>query len=274
MSGEISPKVRSVDGLQIRYAESKAVAEPTVLMLNPWPESLYAWEAVWPRLQAHAKLIAVDLPGFGQSEARDDLVSPHAMGSFVVQLIDEWELGAPHVFGPDIGTGATLFAAALAPDALTSAVIGGGGSAYPLEVSGRLKELIEAPDLEALRSADGRDVVADAMTLLESYKPSETAREDYLDSYAAPGSPSPRATSGATRLISRRSATCFPRSGRRYGSSPASGILWFRSLTRSTSTSVCPAAGLRFSTPDISLGRTRPSSGVLSRSSGSRAATR
>jgi len=186
MSGEISPKVRSVDGLQIRYAESKAVAEPTVLMLNPWPESLYAWEAVWPRLQAHAKLIAVDLRGFGQSEARDDLVSPHAMGSFVVQLIDEWELGAPHVFGPDIGTGATLFAAALAPDALTSAVIGGGGSAYPLEVSGRLKELIEAPDLEALRSADGRDVVADAMTLLESYKPSETAREDYLDSYAGP----------------------------------------------------------------------------------------
>jgi pimeloyl-ACP methyl ester carboxylesterase len=184
MSGEISPKVRSVDGLQIRYAESEAVAEPTVLLLNPWPESHYAWEALWPRLEAHARLIAVDLPGFGQSEAREDLFSPHAMGSFVVRLIDEWELGEPHVFGPDIGTGATLFAAALAPGSLTSAVIGGGATAYPLEVAGRLKELIEAPDLDALRSVDGRDVVADAMTLLESYEPSAAARQDYLDSYA------------------------------------------------------------------------------------------
>lgn len=184
MSGEISPKVRSVDGLRVRYAESQVVAEPIVLMLNPWPESLYAWEAVWPRLEAQAKLIAVDLPGFGQSEAREDLFSPHAMGSFVAQLIDEWELDQLHVFGPDIGTGATLFAAALAPHSLTSAVIGGGASAYPLEVAGRLKELIEAPDLEALRSVDGRDVVADAITLLESYEPSEAARQDYLDSYA------------------------------------------------------------------------------------------
>jgi pimeloyl-ACP methyl ester carboxylesterase len=184
MSGGISPNVRPADGLQIRYAESEAADGPTVLLLNPWPESLYAWEALWPKLEEHAKLIAVDLPGFGQSEAREDLFSPHAMGSFVVRLIDEWELGEPHVFGPDVGTGATLFAAALAPSSLTSAVIGGGGSAYPLEVAGRLEELIEAPDLEALRAVDGRDVVEDAMTLLESYEPSEAARQDYLDSYA------------------------------------------------------------------------------------------
>ena len=76
MSG-ISPNVRSVDGLQIRYAESEAADRPIVLLLNPWPESLYAWEPLWPKLEEHAKLIAVDLPGFGQSEAREDLFSPH-----------------------------------------------------------------------------------------------------------------------------------------------------------------------------------------------------
>jgi pimeloyl-ACP methyl ester carboxylesterase len=184
MSGEISPRVRPADGLQIRYAETEAADRPTVLLLNPWPESLYAWEALWPKLEGHAKLVAIDLPGFGQSEAREDLFSPDAMGSFLVRLIDEWELGEPHVFGPDIGTGATLFAASSAPGLLTSAVVGGGASAYPLEVAGRLKELIEAPDLEGLRAVDGRDVVQDAMTLLESYEPSEVARQDYLDSYA------------------------------------------------------------------------------------------
>ncbi len=184
MSNAISPQVRSIDGLRVRYAETEAVDGPTVLLLNPWPESLYAWEALWAKLSARARLVAIDLPGFGQSEAREDLYSPRAMGEFLVRLIDEWELGQPHVFGPDVGTGATLFAAALAPSALSSAVVGSGGSAYPLEVSGQLKEMIEAPDLEGLRALDGRDVVANALTLLESYEPSDTARQDYLESYA------------------------------------------------------------------------------------------
>src|SRR5258705_5235952 len=180
----ISPQTRQADGLQVRYAETEPVDGPTVLLLNPWPESLYAWEALWPRLSERARLVAIDLPGFGKSEARDDLVSPRAMGQFLVQLIDEWRLGRPHVFGPDVGTGAALFAAAQEPEALTSAVVGSGATTFPLEVTGNLKEMIEAPDLEALRALDGKDVVANALTLLESYEPSAVARQDYLDSYA------------------------------------------------------------------------------------------
>jgi pimeloyl-ACP methyl ester carboxylesterase len=156
----------------------------TLLLLNPWPESLYAWEPLWIRLSDHARLVAVDLPGFGKSEGREDLFSVHAMGRFVLQLIDEWELGQPHIFGPDVGTGATLFAAAQAPAALTSAMIGSGATAYPLEVTGQLKEMIEVPDLGGLMALDGRDVVANAMGLFESYERSDEARQDYLDSYA------------------------------------------------------------------------------------------
>jgi pimeloyl-ACP methyl ester carboxylesterase len=180
----ISPQTRPADGVQVRYAETEPVDGATVLLLNPWPESLYAWEALWPRLSERARLVAIDLPGFGKSEARDDLYSPQAMGQFLIRLIDEWGLDRPHVFGPDVGTGATLFAATFQPDALTSAVVGSGGSAFPLEVTGQLKEMIEAPDLEALRALEGSDIVANALTLLESYEPSETARQDYLDSYA------------------------------------------------------------------------------------------
>jgi pimeloyl-ACP methyl ester carboxylesterase len=51
-------------------------------------------------------------------------------------------------------------------------------------VTGQLKEMIEAPDLEGLRALDGREVVTNALTLLESFAPSATARQDYLDSYA------------------------------------------------------------------------------------------
>jgi len=179
----ISPQLRQADGLQVRCAETQAVDGPTVLLLNPWPESLYAWEALWPRLSERARLVAIDLPGFGKSEARDDLYSPQAMGRFLIRLIGEWGLDRPHVFGPDIGTGATLFAAAFQPDALTSAVVGSGGAAFPLQVTGTLEELIAAPNLDALPS-EGSDVVANALTLLERYEPSAVARKDYLESYA------------------------------------------------------------------------------------------
>src|SRR3954467_14220029 len=159
--GTISPQLRHVDGVEVRCAETQPVDGPTVLLLNPWPESLYAWEELWPRLSERARLIAVDLPGFGKSEARDDLYSPQAMGQFLIRLIDEWELDRPHVFGPDVGTGATLFAAAFQPDALASAVVGSGGAAFPLQVTGTLEELVAAPDLDALPS-EGSDVVANA----------------------------------------------------------------------------------------------------------------
>jgi pimeloyl-ACP methyl ester carboxylesterase len=42
------------------------------LLLNPWPESVFAFEQSWPRLAEAAHLVAVDLPGFGGSERRED----------------------------------------------------------------------------------------------------------------------------------------------------------------------------------------------------------
>ena len=83
----IQPQFRTIDGLSIRFAESEDRADHA-LLLNPWPESLFAFEPMWARLAEHARLVAVDLPGFGHSERRDDLLSPRAMGEFVIRLID------------------------------------------------------------------------------------------------------------------------------------------------------------------------------------------
>ena len=149
---QMTTRQRKADGLTIRYAESERVGDETVLLLNPWPESLFAWETIWSRLAETARLIAIDLPGFGQSERRADLLSPQAMGRFLLRLIDEWGLGHPHVVGPDVGTGAVLFAASEDLDRFPSAVVGSGGASFPLEVTGALKEIIEAPDLSGLRS--------------------------------------------------------------------------------------------------------------------------
>jgi pimeloyl-ACP methyl ester carboxylesterase len=179
----IRTQVRTIDGIAIRFAESEE-READALLLSPWPESLYAYEPTWSRLAEHTHLVAIDLPGFGQSERRNDLMSPRAMGEFVVRVADAFGLEQPHVVGPDVGTAAALFAAARFPGRLRSLVIGTGGAAFPLQLGGVLKEWVEAPDLEPYRRIDGRQIVTAAIGNLERYEPTVVAREDYLSSYA------------------------------------------------------------------------------------------
>ena len=107
---------RTFDGLRIRYADSGGSQERTILLTSPWPESVYAFARIWPELAQHARLFAVDLPGFGASEGRADLFSPRAMGGFLAELILDAGLAEPHILAPDVGTSAALFAAAEHPE--------------------------------------------------------------------------------------------------------------------------------------------------------------
>ena len=61
-------------------------------------------------LAEHARLFAIDLPGFGASQRSDELLSPMAMGEFLAEVILYADLGRPYIVGPDVGTAAALFA--------------------------------------------------------------------------------------------------------------------------------------------------------------------
>src|SRR5947209_6486838 len=177
-------RFRTVDGITIRYAESDERQDNPMLLTNPWPESLYAFLPIWQTLSQHSYLLAIDFPGFGQSERRNDLLSPRAMGEFLIRLIDEWGLNTPHVVAPDVGTAAVLFAAGQHPGKLRSLVVGNGGIAYPLQVGGVLKDFIDAPNLDAFRAIDSRIVIGNALDVsYEHYKLPDVVREDYLQSY-------------------------------------------------------------------------------------------
>src|SRR3989440_587872 len=173
---------RTIDGLAIRFAESED-RDDHALLLSPWPESLLAFEPTWARLAEHTHLVAIDLPGFGHSQRRDALLSPRAMGEFVIRVADTFGLENPHVVGPDVGTGAALFAAAMHPGRLRSLVVGSGATAFPLQLGGVLKDWVEAPDLEGYRRADPRQIVAGALTDIERYELPDPVREDYLSAY-------------------------------------------------------------------------------------------
>jgi pimeloyl-ACP methyl ester carboxylesterase len=180
----ITTYFRVCDGVRVRYADTRADSDTTVLMLAPWPESLWAFRRIWDRVAALGRVVALELPGFGHSDQRrPELIAPDASGEFLARLIDEWGLGAPHIVGPDVGTAAALFLAAKAPERVTSLTIGGGAVLFPVEAGGALKEIIEAPSLDVVRELDARTNIGAAT---ESAAPSDSepeVHEDYVSAY-------------------------------------------------------------------------------------------
>jgi pimeloyl-ACP methyl ester carboxylesterase len=144
----ITTYFRVCDGVRVRFADTRADSDVTVLLLAPWPESLWAFRRIWDRVSAAGRAVAIDMPGFGHSDGRSELIAPDASGAFLAGLIDEWGLGAPHVVGPDVGTAAALFLAANAPERLTSLTVGGGAV--------RLRSRQAAPSRRSSRRESGR----------------------------------------------------------------------------------------------------------------------
>lgn len=175
---------RTVDGVRIRVADSQRPAGPAILLTSPWPESVYAFAPIWASLAERFRLFAIDLPGFGGSERRAALLSPAAMGAFLVRLIDECGLGRPHLVAPDVGTSAALFAAAASPDSVTSLIVGSGGAAVPIALGEPLRGWTLDPDLDRFRAIDPAAIVSAALDTIPGHTFPTAIREDYLASYA------------------------------------------------------------------------------------------
>jgi pimeloyl-ACP methyl ester carboxylesterase len=90
--------------------------EPLVL-LHGLGSFRQAWDPVVPALAALADVVAVDLPGFGQSPSLPDGVepSPAALALAVAGLLDELGFDTPHVAGNSLGGWVALELAAVRP---------------------------------------------------------------------------------------------------------------------------------------------------------------
>jgi pimeloyl-ACP methyl ester carboxylesterase len=180
---QMSTYFRVVDGVRVRFADAKADSDTTVLMLAPWPESVWAFRRIWDRITSLGRVVAIDMPGFGHSDQPPELIAPESSGAFLAGLIDQWGLGAPHIVGPDVGTAAALFLAAKAPERVTSLTIGGGAVRYPIEAGGALKDIIEAPSLDDVRGLDARTNIGYAVQSAASSDTEPEVHEDYVSAY-------------------------------------------------------------------------------------------
>lgn len=66
MSSNPESRHVQVDGLNLHYTE--AGSGPPVLLLHGWPTSSFLWRNVMPGMAGTNRVIALDLPGFGQSD--------------------------------------------------------------------------------------------------------------------------------------------------------------------------------------------------------------
>jgi len=170
---------QTIDGLKVRFAAGGSGGERVVLF-SPWPESIFAFAPVWSGLVRQFQVLAIDLPGFGRSEGRDDLFASQTMGDFIVKAIDAFELTSIHAIGLDVGTPSLLFASLSRPELFRSLIVGAGAATHPLGVEGTLKWMIEA---EPLPSLNGCEVVEGFLGSLHGYTAPRFVREDYLASY-------------------------------------------------------------------------------------------
>src|SRR5476649_890904 len=144
---------RTVDGLKVRYA-TNGKGDEKVVFFSPWHESIFAFGPVWAGLTKQFEVLAIDLPGFGQSEARDNLFAPQAMGEFIAKALDAFGLTSVHAVGLDVGAPSVLFAALARPELFRSLIVGAGAATYPLVVEGTLKWMIEADASPTLNTVE------------------------------------------------------------------------------------------------------------------------
>src|SRR5580704_3655476 len=180
-------RFRTIDGVRIRYADSGGTRKPTVVLTSPWPESVYAFAPMGGSRAEHARLFAVDLPGFGASERREDLLSPRAMGEFLARPIAEADLGTAHIVAPDVGTAAALFAAAAHPERIASAIVGTSRAAVPIQLGEPLASWVLDPDLDQYRKMDPRVILGAALDTIAAGYPTTSARTTWPATTAAAG---------------------------------------------------------------------------------------
>lgn len=176
--GPIATDQILIDGLSIRYAVDRRVSTGTpILLTTPFPESVFAFLQVWEDFAAQGPVIAVDLPGFGRSESRQDLMSPSTMGVFLIKILDAFELDRVHAVVPDVGTLAALFAASTNPGRFASIVAGSGGTA--MDLLGEPLAQIARSSRSDFDGVDGGEQVVALVRRLARVTPADAVIEDY-----------------------------------------------------------------------------------------------
>jgi pimeloyl-ACP methyl ester carboxylesterase len=131
---EVTHHTATLNGDELHYVTAGADGT-AVLLVHGFPESWWVFHKLIPLLASGHRVIAVDLPGFGDSgHGPRDYTSAFAAES-LRQLIEHLDLGPVHLTGQDIGGVSTFRLAAGHPELIRSyAAIETGLPGFGLEM--------------------------------------------------------------------------------------------------------------------------------------------
>jgi pimeloyl-ACP methyl ester carboxylesterase len=89
-------------GLEFHYAEAGS-GEDVVLCLHGWPQHWYEWRHLMPALADRHRVIALDLRGFGWSDAPEDGYEKENLADDVLAVLDELGIERVKLVGHDWG---------------------------------------------------------------------------------------------------------------------------------------------------------------------------
>jgi pimeloyl-ACP methyl ester carboxylesterase len=110
-----------VNGRSLHHVSAGGEGSP-ILLVHGFPESWWAFHRLIPLLAASHRVVAVDLPGFGDSDHRPGDYSSAAAAEDLHVLIGRLGLGPVHLLGQDVAGDTVFRLASQHPDDVASLV--------------------------------------------------------------------------------------------------------------------------------------------------------
>lgn len=181
----IKPEFMNLRGINVRYATGGNPDGPTLLMLSPLPQSILAFDQIWPLLESKYNLVALDLPGFGKSEGGMEYMTFKAQGEFLADFIKEMNIKNPHILGPDVGLPAAMYYAIHCENDVASLILGDGPAILDTQVGSVISKMIHSKFFRKLFTLVDSGAFLDAADRLcwVRHTPSDEELTDYVESY-------------------------------------------------------------------------------------------
>ncbi len=114
--------IRLSGGTRLSFTTAGAVSDPPIVLLHGFPSSSRTFRKVIPALSTKARVIAPDLPGFGES---DVLASPSfaSFGEAVCELLEHLSVGPRYIYLHDFGAPVGFHIAMKAPEQVLGLIV-------------------------------------------------------------------------------------------------------------------------------------------------------
>jgi len=209
----LAERHETVDGHRLRYV--RAGSGPAVVLVHGFGSSLYTWKDVIPALALRHDMVALDLPGFGQSDQPPDL-SFADFPRAVLGLMDRLGIEKAALVGNSMGGAAVALVAAEQPQRVAALVLV-DAAGFNLGASERpgMVSVAMSPAGSLLAHLPGKRLVVEASLRQVFHDGSRVTPErvsEYLAAAARPGTvPAIRSLGASLRDRATLVAEVLPR---------------------------------------------------------------